>query len=149
MAANLIVVAFGPASAAPVAFVLIGLDLSSRDALHERWRGVGLVWRMGLLILAGSALAVLVNPASGRIAGASCLAFFCTATTDTVVYHLLSGFVVMARINGSNVASAAVDSIVFPTVAFGALMPRVSAMQFVAKVGGGFLWSLLIRRWVR
>jgi hypothetical protein len=45
--ANLAVAALGAHVAPLVAFVLIGLDLSSRDWLHERWgRGLGLWARM-------------------------------------------------------------------------------------------------------
>jgi len=39
----------------------------------------------------------------------------------------------------------AVDSLVFPTIAFGAFLPAVIALQFVAKVGGGALWSLALQ----
>lgn len=52
----------------------------------------------------------------------------------------------MIKINGSNIASAAVDSVVFPTVAFGSFLPIVTLGQFVAKVLGGFIWSLILNR---
>jgi len=39
-----------------------------------------------------------------------------------------------------------VDSLIFPTLAFGALMPHIVAMQFVAKVAGGALWSWLLNK---
>src|SRR4051812_28633349 len=39
--------------------LLIGLDLTSRDHLHEAWGGRGLAWKMGLLILAGTLLSIL------------------------------------------------------------------------------------------
>ena len=32
------------------------------------------------------------------------------------------------------------------TPAFGAFMPAIVLLQFAAKVGGGFVWSLLLRR---
>ena len=51
----------------------------------------------------------------------------------------------LRRANGSNVAGAAVDSLLFPTIAFGALMPHIVALQFVAKVAGGALWAWLLR----
>jgi fructose-specific phosphotransferase system IIC component len=34
--------------------------------------------------------------------------------------------------------------LVFPTVAFGALLPGIVAGQFVAKVFGGFLWAVIL-----
>jgi hypothetical protein len=52
----------------------------------------------------------------------------------------------LIRANGSNVAGSAVDSIVFPTLAFGAFMPEIVLGQFVAKFVGGFLWSLVLQR---
>jgi hypothetical protein len=50
VAANLSVAAFGPGVTIVNAFALIGLDLSTRDALHDRWRGRWLLARMALLI---------------------------------------------------------------------------------------------------
>ncbi len=41
---------------------------------------------------------------------------------------------------------AAVDSLVFPTIAFGALMPQIVLAQFVAKAVGGALWSFILNR---
>ena len=52
----------------------------------------------------------------------------------------------LRRANGSNVAGAAVDSLLFPTLAFGVLMPHIVALQFVAKVAGGALWSWALAR---
>ena len=50
---------------------------------------------------------------------------------------------------GSNVVGAAVDSLIFPTLAFGALMPAIVLMQFAAKVAGGAMWATLMNRFVR
>ena len=50
----------------------------------------------------------------------------------------------MVRVNGSNVFSAAVDSAVFPTLAFGVFLPWVILGQFAAKVAGGFVWSMIL-----
>jgi queuosine precursor transporter len=55
VAANLAVAHFGPASTPLVAFALIGLDVTARDALHERWRRRGLFPKM-LALVAGSLL---------------------------------------------------------------------------------------------
>jgi len=52
------------------------------------------------------------------------------------------------RANGSNVAGAAVDSLIFPTLAFGVLMPHIVAMQFVAKIAGGALWAYVINKMI-
>lgn len=144
--ANLTIARFGPAAAYVVAFVFIGLDLTARDKLHEAWHGRGLAWKMGALIAAGSLLSWLINRDAGQIAVASFAAFAAAAVVDTVAYQLLHGRGYLVKVNGSNLFGAAVDSLVFPTIAFGGLMPWVTLGQFVAKVAGGFVWSLVLRR---
>jgi uncharacterized PurR-regulated membrane protein YhhQ (DUF165 family) len=139
--ANLSVAAFGPSISPINAFVLIGLDLALRDWLHVRLK----VWQMGALIAATGALTYILNPAAGQIAVASACAFTAAALVDWSAFAKLRGSW-MFRANGSNVAGAAVDSLLFPTIAFGALMPHIVAMQFVAKVAGGALWAWLIGR---
>lgn len=146
VAANLSVATFGPAISIVNAMLLIGLDLTCRDRLHEAWAGRGLVWRMGLLISAGGALSYLLNAAAGPIAVASCAAFALSAAADGLVYQALRGRTYLVKINGSNVIGAAVDSVVFPALAFGwPLLWGIVAGQFLAKVVGGYLWSLVLR----
>lgn len=139
--ANLSVATFGPAISPINAFFLIGLDLALRDWLHVRLR----VWQMGALIAATGALTYVLNPAAGQIAIASACAFTAAALVDWGTFARLRGSW-MFRANGSNVAGAAVDSLLFPTIAFGALMPHIVAMQFVAKIVGGAVWVWLIGR---
>ena len=146
VAANLSVAHFGPGAIYANAFVFIGLDLTARDRLHDRWNRKGLVWKMGLLIGAGGALSWLLNNNSGPIAMASTVAFATAAVADAGIYHLLRRRRFVVRANASNVPAAAVDSVVFPTLAFGGFDPAVTAGQFVAKVAGGFVWSLILRR---
>lgn len=148
VAANLSVAYFGPASTIVNAFLFIGLDITTRDMLHERWEHKDLWLKMGGLIAAGSALSWVLNRNAGPIAIASLVAFAASGLVDTIVYHLLRERSKFFKVNGSNMVSAAVDSIVFPTVAFGAFMPWIAAGQFVAKVAGGFLWALLLNRLV-
>lgn len=142
--ANLIVEKFGPAASPIIAFVLIGLDLALRDWLHVRLK----VWQMGVLIGATGLLTFILNPAAGQIAVASSVAFTLAATADWAVFAKLRGSW-MRRANGSNVAGAAVDSVVFPTVAFGSLMPEIVLMQFAAKIAGGAIWSVVINKFNR
>lgn len=147
VAANLLVAQFGPSIAVVNAFLFIGLDLTSRDYLHEAWHRRGLVWKMTLLIGAGSVLSYVLNRAAGQIAIASFVAFACAGIADAVVYHLLGDKAKMLKVNGSNVVSAAVDSAIFPALAFGfPLLFGVMLGQFMAKVGGGFVWSLILRK---
>lgn len=139
--ANVSVAAFGPAISPVNAFVLIGLDLALRDWLHVRLKA----WQMLALIVASGALTYLLNPAAGKIAVASSAAFTAAALVDWATFARLRGSWLF-KANGSNMAGAAVDSLIFPTLAFGALMPHIVALQFVAKVAGGAVWAALLNR---
>ncbi len=129
------------------AFLFIGGDFTLRDGLAESWKGRGMVWKMGLLILAGSSLSYALNRDSARIAAASAIAWGAAALVDWVVYTLLGRERWMIRTTGSNVPSSAVDSYLFPTIAFGGVNWALTLAQFVAKVGGGFLWALWLGRY--
>lgn len=144
VAANLTVAMWGPSMTIVNAFLFIGLDLTARDKLHDAWHGNGLVWKMGALIATGSVLSWLLNQNAAQIAVASFVAFAAASVVDTVAYHMLRNRVWWQRVNGSNVLSAAVDSVVFPTLAFGALLPVIVLGQFAAKVLGGAVWSAVL-----
>lgn len=139
--ANLSIATFGPWVSPINAFVLIGLDLALRDWLHVRLK----LWQMGALIASTGVLTFAFNPAAGQIAVASAVAFTAAALVDWGTFARLRGSW-MLRANGSNVAGAAVDSLIFPTLAFGVLMPHIVAMQFVAKIAGGAIWTWLLNR---
>jgi hypothetical protein len=149
VAANLTVAVWGPSVVIINAFLFIGLDLTARDRLHDAWRGRGLVWKMGALIAAGGLISYLLNAGAGRIAVASTVAFAAAAAVDAGIYHLLRKHPFLVRANGSNVPGAAVDSLVFPTLAFGGFLPLIVLGQFVAKVAGGFVWSLILNKRVK
>lgn len=144
VAANLSSTHFGPSASVYNAFFLIGLSLTTRDALHTAWDGEGLKWKMAALIVAGSAISYLINQDAAQIALASCIALAAAESVDAVIYHVLRKRDWLERSNGSNVPSAAVDSLVFPTIAFGGFLPMIVLGQFAAKVGGGLVWSLII-----
>ena len=137
--ANLLVSKYGPAISPVLAFFLIGFDLSMRDWLHVRLR----TWQMVGLIGVAGALTYGLSPAAGMIAVASAVAFTSGALVDWAAFTRLRGSWLL-RANGSNVAGAAVDSLIFPTLAFGALMPNIVLLQFVAKVAGGAIWATLM-----
>lgn len=142
--ANLLIFTFGPWFSPVNAFLLIGLDLSLRDALHEKYNGD--VRIMSALILTASAVTLVLNPTAWPIALASTAAFSLSSIADWLTYSSLHKQGFLVKSNGSNVVGAAVDSLVFPTLAFGALLPWVVAGQFFSKLFGGFLWSLVIRK---
>jgi len=149
VAANLAIAAFGPRATAIVAFLLIGLDLTSRDALHEAWRKRSLLPKMTLLIFAGSLISWLINREAAAVAVASFAALAAAGAVDALSYHLLRDRLWLVKVNGSNIPSALIDSLLFPTLAFGAVMPAIIAGQFLAKVAGGFFWSLVLHHLFR
>ena len=140
--ANLSIATFGPIVSPLNAFILIGLDLALRDWLHYRIKA----WQMMALIVFAGAISYVMNPAAGMIAIASAASFTAAALVDWAAFAKLRGSW-MFRANGSNIAGAAVDSLLFPTIAFGVLMPHIIAMQFIAKVTGGSVWAFLINAW--
>ena len=151
VAATLLVAADGPAISIVNALVFIAFDITARDQLHEAWGHNHLLPKMAALILAGSALSAVFNLAALPIAIASCVAFGVSATLDGITYALLKDRERLLKINGSNVVSALADSLIFPALAFGfPLLWPIVLGQFLAKVLGGLVWSLLLtpfRRW--
>jgi queuosine precursor transporter len=152
VAANASVLLWGPAASILNAFFLVGLDLATRDALHEAWSGPGysrwaLPRNMALLLAAAGMLSWLLNRDAGRVAAASFVACGAAGVTDTLVYQGLRRAPYTVRANGSNLAGGFVDSLLFPLLAFGAFLPFVMLGQWAAKIGGGALWSWAIGRW--
>jgi queuosine precursor transporter len=146
VAANLLVSHLGPGASVVNAFVFIGLDLSSRDRLHELWRG-RLLWPRILALIAAGGLVSLLLGGSPRIALASCVAFVLSGVTDAATYHALRRLPWLPRANGSNLIAAAIDSLFFPLLAFGwPLLWGVVLGQFGAKIAGGALWSVLLQQ---
>ena len=142
--ANLSVQYFGPASTPFNAFILIGLDLSLRDKIHEKWHGNNLGLKMLLLIMVSALITYLLNHGASRIALASVLAFSGALTIDVLIYQKLFYRSKIVKMNGSNVGSALIDSILFPTIAFGVFMPWIILFQFLAKVFGGAIWTWIL-----
>jgi hypothetical protein len=142
--ANLSIAHWGPWVSPINAFLFIGFDLALRDWLHTRLKA----WQMGGLIAATGLLTYVLNPAAGMIAIASAVSFTAAAVVDWGVFMKAAG-TWFKRSTKSNVAGAAVDSLLFPTIAFGALMPQIVVAQFLAKVVGGVIWSALLTRTVK
>lgn len=140
IAANMTVQAFGPAASVAVAFVMIGATLTLRDAIHDRHGP------RAMLVLIPVGAAVSWGLGAGGVALASAAAFAASELVDTGVYHALRRHPWLARANGSNLAGAAVDSVVFPLLAFGGFLWPVMVAQFVAKVAGGAVWAWMLGR---
>lgn len=149
--ANLSVAHWGAEAAIYNAFLFIGLDLSTRDALHDLWRG-RLIRNMALLIAAGSVLSYILGlalnsgPFVGRIALASAVAFAAAALADSALYHVLRVRSWYERANQSNLAGAAVDSLVFVALWPFGFNFTLAFTLFAAKVAGGVVWSFVLAK---
>jgi len=143
VAANLLLARFGPWFAPVNALVFIAFNLTSKDSLQRCW---GFGWKMMALILAGSVLSVMFSLSAWRIALASFVAFLLAGLGDALVFERLKRRGWLWQVNGSNVAGAALDSALFLVLAFG-WPPLWGALglQIIAKVFGGFVWSLVLR----
>lgn len=139
LTANLTVAAWGPWVSPINSFLFIGLDLALRDFLHVRLPRAG----MAALIVCTGLGTFLLNPAAGHIALASSVSFMVAAVVDWAVFARLAGSW-LRRSAWSNVAGAAVDSIVFPLMAFGVGGLVYAPLQFLAKTAGGTMWAWLL-----
>jgi hypothetical protein len=150
--ANLTTSHFGPEASIYCAFAFIGLNLTTRDKLHDLW-GANRFRNMALLIVAGSAISYVAAKTIGagppdivaRIALASCVAFAVAESCDAILYQAIHRRPWLERSNTSNLLGATLDSAVFVSIAFGWSWEIIFA-QVCAKVAGGFVWSLLIQR---
>jgi hypothetical protein len=142
--ANISTAYFGPKAIPVNAFLLIGLDLSLRDKLHDRWDGNRLWLKMFTMISLGGYLSFLTCRDSEVIAVASCVAFTASSFGDAITYHIFRTAPYAYRVNISNAVGAAVDSALFPLLAFGSYAPGVVVGQFVAKTLGGGVWSMIL-----
>lgn len=142
VAANFSAFFFGPVSTPFNAFILIGVDMAIRDILHQK---IGLIRVLAITFFA-AVFSFLINPAGGMIALASVIAFAASGAVDAIVFQKLIHRQWGVKANASNTAGAAVDSVVFPLIAFGGLSVWVVGGQFIAKVIGGFLWTKLLKR---
>jgi uncharacterized PurR-regulated membrane protein YhhQ (DUF165 family) len=139
--ANYLVSIFGPSVTPINAFVFIGFDLALRN-----WLNLQLTkWQMAAMIFGTGAISYLLNDTMQTIAIASAVAFTLASLVDWLVFNKVKGEWVK-KANISNIAGAMVDSIAFPTIAFGVLMPEIVLLQFLAKVFGGFVWTLVLNK---
>jgi hypothetical protein len=144
--ANLSVSYFGPVSTPFNAFLLIGLDLSLRDHIHEKWHGKQLGLKMFGLIVVGGFITYMLNRGAGMICLGSVVAFGVALVVDAVLYELFYSKSKLVKMNISNTGSALADSVLFPTIAFGMFIPWVVLGQFLAKTLGGAFWAWILTR---
>lgn len=147
VAANLITTHYGPSASIYNAFFLIGLDFITRDRLADFW-GTTRWPKMIALIAVGGGLSYAVNSGSGKVAVASMVAFSAAELAEAVAYHVLRKRQWLERAPKAALLAAGVDSLIFPTIAFGGVMWSITFGQFVAKVAGAAVWAFVVARWM-
>jgi len=141
--ANLTVTHYGAAAIIPNAFFLIGLDLITRDRLADFW-GTTRFAKMTLLILTGGFINYWVNRNTAAMTEASVISFCAAEAVEAVVYHALRHQRWTDRAPRAAIFGAAVDSVVFPTLAFHAFDLTTSFDQFIAKLAGALVWTWVV-----
>lgn len=139
--ANLSAAHFGIWSTPFNALFLIGLEITARDYLHTKLNHVELI----IVVLLAGALSFLLNTETMNIAIASSAAIVTSCLIDYLVFNKTKG-TWFKKSNTSNVFSATLDSLIFPTIAFGVFNLWVVLLHITMKVFGGFLWSMLFVR---
>lgn len=143
VAANLLVNHFGPTAVPYISFGLIGAVLIFRDRFADLV-GPRRVAAQTALIVAGAVLTWLVNRNAAVIAEASVIAFAASEAVEGTLYFAIRRRPWLERAPLSATAGAAVDSVLFISLAFGFSLP-IAFAQFVAKVAGAYLWARLIQ----
>jgi queuosine precursor transporter len=122
---------------APSGVLMIGLALVLRDAVHEL---AGAKWA-ALAILVGAALSFGTSPAA--IALASAVSFALAELADMGVYSKLRARGKHWAVIGSGIVGAALDSVLFVWIAFGALELAAGttlAKLYASAAVAAFLW---------
>ena len=147
VAANLLVKHYGPQAAPAIAFVAVAAVLIFRDQFADLVgsRTRSQVLQAGLIAL-GALATYLINENAATIAKASVIAFAASELTEQAVYLGLRNRPWMERAPWAAVPAAAVDSVLFITIAF-SFNFWIIAAQFGCKVGGAYLWANAIDRW--
>ena len=146
VAANLALTHWGPSAIIPNAFFLIGLDLVTRDRLADFW-GTTRWAKMLALIAAGGLLSYWLNRNAATIAVASVVAFSAAELAEALAYHFLRHRPWTERAPKAALVGAAVDSLLFITIAFGFSL-STSFAQFAAKLAGAVVWTWAIARFL-
>ncbi len=144
--ANFFVYLFGQGAVIINSFLFIGLDLTTRDLLHNIWKN-NLRVKMLFLIFSGSLFSYILNNQVYNIALASFVAFFISGIVDFVIYNIFLKYGKNKAINISNVFSSFSDSLLFPLIAFGfPISFAIFIGQFLAKIFGGYFWLIIYNK---
>lgn len=143
-AANLLVNHYGPSWSPYIAFFLVAAALIFRDQFADLV-GPRRILAQAVLIGAGAGLTFLLNQNAVQIAKASVIAFAASESVEGTLYYMMRKRPWMERAPLSACAGAAVDSVLFISIAFGFSLP-IAFAQWTAKCWGGWLWARVIKR---
>jgi hypothetical protein len=146
VAANLVVYTTGQVALLLTGLVLVPLDFSIRVRLQEAWSGPGLWLRLAVLMVAGGGLTILVLPDASQVALASVSAFAAGSLLGAVVYAAALRWRTTVARGCSLGAMAAIDSVVFPMLAFEQVSGWLMVGQFLMKWLASGVFLVILNR---
>lgn len=144
VAANILVATFGPGITPVNALFLISADIVIRDRLQYKY---GFSTSIVCCVIAG-AITIALQHDSGMIAVASMASVILSGIASALSFMFKSGTFYTKAVPASVVA-AAVDSIAFPLIAFGSVMPLITLAQFSAKTLGAMAILYTMRKIIK
>lgn len=139
--ANLMVSWFGVWVTPFNALIIIAADMVIRDRIQF---SMGFAMSLYACFMAGL-VTVVIAPDAGMIALASCASVILAGVASAVTFKVRSGDF-YRKAYPANISAALVDSIAFPLIAFGSVMPGVTIAQFAAKVIGATVILMILKR---
>jgi uncharacterized PurR-regulated membrane protein YhhQ (DUF165 family) len=147
IAANLIVKHFGAYGLLFSSFLLIPFDFVCRCIIHERLKGMMLIYTLFILTVLAAIWTVIINSHAINIAAASVCGFVGAQIGAGIFYQYQlhkeskSWFY---KVNISDLIAIVFDSIIFQIVAFYSFDIMVTVGQIIIKFLGGLLWYFII-----
>lgn len=144
VAANLIVNHFGSYGLLFSSALLIPFDFVCRCIIHERYKGTRLLAVLSALTIAASILTYIVNTQAKSVAIASVCGFIAAQLAAGIFYQCFKSKSYFVKVNGSDLVAIVFDSLLFQFIAFGTIIPTITAGQVCIKLAGGLVWYFLI-----
>ena len=142
--ANLIVLYFGSIGLIFTALFLIPFDFVMRCIFHETWKGIELILKLGLIVIAASLITFVINRNAINIAIASSVGFILAQIFAGIFYQFFIKKSFFVKVNGSDAIGILIDSVAFQLIAFGIINYNILVGQFLLKLIGGFFWYWVI-----
>lgn len=141
---NFIVLWFGATGLIFTALFLIPFDFVMRCMFHERWKGLELMIKLGVLIILSSAITYTINADSKSIALGSMFGFASAQIAAGIFYQLMIKKSYLVKVNGSDLIGILFDSVMFQFVAFSYIDLNITITQTLLKFAGGLFWYWIL-----